>query len=279
MVSIKFIGWLILSYVGYCVLIYLMQRPMLFPRQMTGPAPGPPALPGLERLWIQIPEGKLEAWFIPPGESVFRPAPVVIFAHGNAELIDFCAEEFSHFSSLGLGLLLVEYPGYGRSAGSPSQQGIARGMAAAYDRVAARGDVDPTRIVLMGRSLGGGAAAALSRIRPSAAMILISTFTSVRSFARRYLAPTFLVRDPFDNLAALGQYQNPVLIIHGRNDEIIPYAHGVSLAKAARRSQLISYDCGHNDCPPNRQRFWEDIETFLRQANILELAASGVPVK
>ena len=97
----------------------------------------------------------------------------------------------------------------------------------------------------------------------------MSTFTSARSFAKRYLAPSFLVRDPLDNLAAVEQYKGPVLIMHGRHDTVIPYSHGTALHRAARTGNLISNEAGHNDCPPDWNVFWQDVEEFLRHNGII----------
>jgi fermentation-respiration switch protein FrsA (DUF1100 family) len=97
----------------------------------------------------------------------------------------------------------------------------------------------------------------------------MSSFTSVRSFAPRFLVPPFLVRDPFDNLAVVSDYPNPVLVIHGRRDNIIPYGHGLKLHRAARQGEMITYECQHNDCPPNWRVFWQDMASFLRKADII----------
>ena len=75
-------------------------------------------------------------------------------------------------------------PGYGRSAGSPSEKSITEAFLAAYDAITTRDDVDPSQVILFGRSLGGGAVCALSKYRPIKALILMSTFTSVRSMAK-----------------------------------------------------------------------------------------------
>jgi fermentation-respiration switch protein FrsA (DUF1100 family) len=192
----------------------------------------------------------------------------VIFAHGNAELIDFLAEELQPFTKLGLTVLLVEYPGYGRSEGRPSQESIRNTFTAAYDMLVSRKDVDPHRIVLFGRSVGGGAACLLADHRPSAALILQSSFKSVRSFATRFLVPDFLVRDPFDNISVVRNYEKPVLVIHGKNDEIIPFSHGVALDRAAPNGKMIAYQCGHNDLPPDPRIYWDDIKQFLNANGI-----------
>lgn len=265
------LGFLLL-YLTYCSLLFLFQRHILFPRgQIEAPSPMANNISDLEKIWLDTNEGKVEAWFFPPAPGhVTEPAPAAIFAHGNAELIDFWPGEFKKFALLGIGVLLVEYPGYGRSEGSPSQRSIVETFVAAYDALIARKDVDPSRIVLFGRSLGGGAVCALAAKRPSAALILLSTFTSVRSCASRFLVPGFLVLDPFDNLAVVGSYSGPVLIIHGRNDNLIPHKHGVALYRAARRAKMLTYDCQHNDCPPSWDTFWRDVESFLVDAEIIE---------
>ena len=267
--ALKYALIVMVIYIGYCGFLFIMQRQMMFPR---GLIPSPPDsahnIPGLEKIWLDTGFGKVETWYLPPATASARtPAPVVIFAHGNGELIDFWPDELKSFTKLGLGLLMVEYPGYGRSAGRPSQESITQIFIAAYDTLASRKDIDSGRIILFGRSLGGGAVCALAAKRPSKALILMSTFTSVRSFAIRYLVPKFLVRDPFDNLEVVRNYNGPILILHGRRDGVIPYSHGKKLHKAAPHSKFITYDAGHNDCPPDWRIFWKDIESFLEEIN------------
>jgi pimeloyl-ACP methyl ester carboxylesterase len=224
----------------------------------------------IERIWLHTSSGRVEAWYLPPEKKSDRPSPVVIFAHGNGELIDYRPGEFSDFTQAGIGVLLVEYPGYGRSEGSPSEKSITEAFVTAYDTIAARSDVDTGKIILFGRSLGGGAVCALTARRPCAALILQSTFTTIRSFAARFLVPAFIVRDPFDNLSVVKSFTNPVLVIHGKYDDIIPYEQGAALYKAAQKGQMISYDCGHNDCPPDRDIFWQDVQSFLVKSGIIK---------
>jgi fermentation-respiration switch protein FrsA (DUF1100 family) len=268
---IKFAAWALLAYVIFCCFVFIMQRQIIFPRFQIGSAPGlTKKIAGLEKIWITTHHGKVETWLLMPVSKQFsNPAPVVIFAHGNAELIDFLPEELRPLTYMGLAVLLVEYPGYGRSEGRPSQKSIGHTYTVAYDMLAARKDVDHHRIVLFGRSVGGGAACTLAAQRPSAALILQSSFTSVRSFASRYFVPDFLVRDPFDNLSVVRNYKKPVLIIHGKHDEIIPFAHGVALEKAARNGKIIAYQCSHNDLPPDQNIYWDDIKQFLEASGIL----------
>ncbi len=266
---IKTASWALFLYIAYCGFLFLIQRHLLFPRFLVETPSPMEKISSLERIWVNTSFGRVETWFLPPPHGTVKPAPTVIFAHGNGELIDFWPHELKPFNRLGIGVLLVEYPGYGRSDGTPSQRSIHETFVSAYDALASREDVDSSRMILFGRSVGGGAVCALAADRPSAALILMSTFLSARSFASKYLAPGFLVRDPFDNLTAVKAYPAPVLVIHGKRDDIIPYGHGTTLYHAAQHGKMLSYDCGHNDCPPNWDLFFQDVASFLHEAGIL----------
>ncbi len=251
-------------YAGAC---FFVQRQILFPGPQNVAA-APPAVdgPAFERHWLPISGGEVEAWYFPPQRSeVAAPGPAIIFAHGNGESIDVWPRALRGFPELGMGLLLVEYPGYGRSRGVPSQASLTESLVAAFDLLASRGDVDPARIAVYGRSLGGGAACALARERPVAALILQSTFTSVSALAQRMFVPAFLVRDPFDNLEVVRSYDGPLLVLHGRLDRLVPFEHGVALARAAPQADFIAYDCAHSDCPPSWPAFWSDVGGFLSE--------------
>ena len=249
-----------------------LQRRVLFPRHLVHADPrAGDGVAGLERLWIDTPEGRVEAWFLPgDGVSAAKPGPAVVFAHGNAELIDLWPGELAPYRRMGISVLLPEYRGYGRSAGDPSEAAIADDFVRFYDLLAARPEVDRARLIFHGRSLGGGAVCALAARRPPAALILQSTFTSVTDLAwASFLVPRFVIQDPFDNLAVLRRLDVPVLVVHGRRDEIVPFAHADALAHAARRVTRVSYECAHNDCPPNARAFFEEVRTFLAAAGVL----------
>lgn len=256
---------LVVAYMVYAGLLFFLQREMLFPRHLIPGAPPqhPPA--EAEQVWLDLPDGPVEAWFFPhPDHRSDRPGPAAIFAHGNGERIDLWPPLLVQpLRELGHGLLLVEYPGYGRSAGSPGEEAITAAMIQAWDWLTAQPGVAPDRVLLIGRSLGGGAVCALTRHRPAAGVVLMSSFTSVRSFARRYGVPSALVRDPFDNLSALTAFAGPVLLIHGRRDGVIPFAHAEQLAAATPRAELVAVESGHNDCPPDWGAFCRTLGDWL----------------
>ncbi len=250
----------------WAVAVFGLQRKAMYPAPPARFAIGPPADAEVLRVG---PDG-VEAWLLPPldaegSQSAADPdalPPALLFFHGNGELIDFWPDEFAEPRLRGWAVLLVEYPGYGRSGGSPSEESIVAAALAAHDALAARDDVDPARLVAYGRSLGGGAAAALAARRPSiAALVLESSFTGVAPLARRFLVPGSLVLDRFDNLAALAAYDGPVLIVHGKRDAIVPPSHARALHEAAPGSELVWLPHGHNDMP----RAWPEILGFLER--------------
>ncbi len=266
----KIIAWSFALYVSYCGFLYFFQRMILFSRSQATPVPdAADRIPGLEKIRLDLPFGQVESWFLPP-KSIEKPSPVLLFAHGNAELIDHWPAFLHPLTQFGIGVLLVEYPGYGRSEGSPSQESVTATFVMVYDQIVERKDVDPTKIVFAGRSIGGGAVCALAEKRKPAALILMSTFESVRSMAVKFGVPGCFVRDAFDNLNAVRSYDGPVLVTHGRHDDIIPYAHGRKLSQASPNGRLITYECAHNDCPPSWDVFYEDIVKFLSDTGILK---------
>src|SRR5215469_2999295 len=255
-------------YVAFLCGLFFAQRSFIYPGTHIAVARTPPAVPGLVSLRIATPQASVDAVFLPALPAA-EHQPLVIFAHGNGEVIDDWMSGLHGFRERGIGVLLVEYPGYGRSTGTPSESAIRAAMAAAYDRVAADHRVDPDRIFGFGQSLGGGAICLLARDRPLRALILQSTFTSLDAFAARYWAPSFLLRDHFDNLSVAKRFQGPMLVIHGRDDRLIPWKQGLRLASASGHAIFRLYDCGHGCWDPDHLPFWDDVIPILLNAGIL----------
>lgn len=238
-----------------------IQRRFIFPGAfITAQPKAGEGIPGLERLWLEHSEGRVEAWFLPAiGKA---PAPVVVFAHGNGELIDHWPAALHHYRELGYHVLLPEYRSYGRSGGSPSQDAIVADFINFYDLVQARPEV--TGFVFHGRSLGGGVMCALSLVRNASALILESTFTSMSDMLALWMVPSFMVADPFDNVSAIGAFPGRTLVLHGSHDSLVPPSNGRRLAEAAQNGRLVMFDADHNDFPPDRAAYWKEIEEFLR---------------
>ncbi|MCS6798404.1 MAG: alpha/beta hydrolase [Myxococcota bacterium] len=263
---------------GWIASVLSVQRRFVFPRWATRPEPhAGEGIADLERLWLDLEQGgRVEAWLLrAPGAHAEDPRPAVIFAHGNAELIEHWPETLEPYrSELGMHVLLPEYRGYGRSAGTPSEQGIVDDFERWVQHLAQRPDVDASRLVYHGRSLGGGVVTSLATRRPPRALVLQSTFTSVSDMARRWWLPRALVLDPFDNERGLATLDAPVLVMHGRRDTLVPPSHAERLVRAARRARLVWYDAGHNDCPPDWTPWFAEIRSFLAQAGVLTVSST-----
>jgi len=255
---------IVLVLIGYYGFLFVVQRHLLYP------APHGPAAtvvpPDVRHIQLQSVDGPIDAWYLPPVNTAPGPRPALIFTHGNAERAEDWTNQFRDFQRAGMGVLVPEYPGYGISAGRPSQSSITNAVLVAYDWLRAQPGIDSTRIIAYGRSIGGGAATRLATRRHVAALVLESSFTSLRAFAGRFFAPGFLVRDPFDNLVELRRFRGPLLVLHGQRDEIAPFAHGQALAAAVPGAQFVAMDCGHNDC----ERPWRDVVRFIAQHGLLD---------
>jgi hypothetical protein len=260
--------YLTLGYLFYASLLFLFQRRIIYPETKRHSPPAPSSL--RKTLWIPTSFGSIESWFYPcPAHQKEATAPVVIFFHGNRELIDEWPELLHPFLNLGISLYLIEFPGYGRSDGPSTQSTIVEASVLAYDTLIQQEHIEPNQVILFGRSLGTGVACALAAQRNSAALMLMSPFTSLRPYARRFLFPRCLLHDSWDNLQVLRQYTHPVLIIHGKYDTIVPYKEGQKLHHIAKNSQLLSLNCGHNECPKDWDLFWEEVTSFLSRTRLL----------
>jgi pimeloyl-ACP methyl ester carboxylesterase len=249
---------------GGFIATWAVQRYVTFPSP-PGNASNPAALAaaGGEQVWLEADGDRVEAWLLPARERA-APGPLAIYAHGNGELIDMRAAEFAALRDAGISVMLVEYPGYGRSGGSPSEESVTAALVAAYDWAATSRRFDAQRIVGYGRSLGGGAIAQLAARRPLAALLLESTFENLENVVMGYGVPRWLLLNHFDTGAVLREYRGPVLVLHGTRDHVFASEHARALASIAPNATLHLEACGHNDCP----RQWELVLSFLRKNGV-----------
>jgi pimeloyl-ACP methyl ester carboxylesterase len=269
--SIKIVAFAFLFYVVYSTYFYIVQRDMIFPTAFVKVPSGIAELiPDSSKLWIENDFGTTESWYLPPSNiEVNQVYPLMIIAHGNGDVIDKWVNITTYLRENGIAVLLVEYPGYGRSEGNPNQDDITEVFVKSYDIITNKQEVDKSKIIFLGQSIGGGAICALANIRTSAAMILISTFTSINIFASQYFLPKFLVKDKFDNLSVVSNYNEPILLVHGKKDKLIPVNEAYKLNEAAPNSELRILNGGHNTIK-DWTSFWRDVVfPFLHNNEIL----------
>jgi uncharacterized protein len=222
-------------------------------RALIYPAPRPARAPGAELGELLRLPSTVALWSPPPGA-----APVVVHFHGNGEQLADLGQVIGALRGSGLGVLAVEYPGYGLAPGSPSEAALVsaarEALAYAHDRLG----VPEERIVLQGQSLGSGVASQLAAEGHGAALVLISPFTSIADMAGR-LFPALpvgrLVRDRFDTRSVARAIRMPVLIVHGDRDEVVPFSMGEELARAFPDTRLARVaGAHHNDLWLNHGR-------------------------
>jgi pimeloyl-ACP methyl ester carboxylesterase len=237
---------IILLYVAWCVTCFVLQGRLIYPRHVAGQALPDSLIPApAQRQWLDRPgNARVEAWLLPPHQQ--PPLALVVFIHGNAELIDHCADDAHLWTSRGCAVLLPEFRGYGRSTGSPSQHPIVDDILAHI--AAAQAQLGDLPVILHGRSIGSAfAVQAAARLpAPPLALLLESPFTSVLAFSRRMLLPDFICLSPLRTDRLLHTFTCPILIFHTHDDEIVPYAHGQRLAQLNPSATLITLRGGHN---------------------------------
>lgn len=220
-----------------------------------GPVPPPPAefFPGGTTARFPSADGtRLTAWVLPPPPAA-DPAHWVLVLHGNAgNLATPGRPEHNHqFRHLGLGVLALDYRGYGDSEGTPSESGVYADARAAYDYLRDSLQVPPGRIVLYGHSLGSGIAVELATRVEAAALIIEGAFTSVPDRAAEvypWLPVRWIARNRFPSLERISGLRLPVLVIHGRDDSTIPISHGRRLFAAAPEPKaFLEVAGGHDD--------------------------------
>uniref|UniRef100_A0A1D1ZF23 Protein bem46 n=1 Tax=Anthurium amnicola TaxID=1678845 RepID=A0A1D1ZF23_9ARAE len=242
-----------------------------------------------EDVWLRAADGvRLHAWFVK--HSPERAGPTILFFQENAGNIAHRLEFICiMLQRLHCNVFMLSYRGYGASDGFPSQHGIMKDAQAALDHLLRRTDIDTSRIVVFGRSLGGAVGSVLAKNNPDkvSALILENTFTSILDMAGVALpflkwfvggsgskGPkilNFLVRSPWSTIDIIGKIEPPILFLSGLQDELVPPSHMRMLyAKAVennRRCLFVDFPTGmHMDTWfSGGNRYWRSIQLFLDQ--------------
>jgi fermentation-respiration switch protein FrsA (DUF1100 family) len=202
-------------------------------------------------------------WWPQPGSR-----GAILYLHGKAGNLSHRGESIKELRDLlGESILIIDYPGYGRSGGRVSEAGCYAAADAAHDFLVKQ-NIEPERIILYGGSLGGGVAVDLAaRKQKYHAVILVKTFTSLPDVGRRqfpWLPVRWLMRNRMDNLSKIGKLKGPVFIAHGTADELVPFDHGKALFDAANEPKEFFEDiCDHNS--PFGEAFHTRLKAFIQR--------------
>ncbi len=211
-------------------------------------------------------------WGAPDGWSPERGA--MLYCHGNGGNVSERGHETPLWQAyLKTGILIFDYPGYGKSGSRPTEAGCYAAADAAYDWLTREKGVAGERVLLMGRSLGCAMAIDLASRRPCRALILCSAFTSFPELAQEkypFFPGRWLVHNRFDNLRKILTCRCPVFIAHGTADAVVPFHHGEQLFAAAPQPKRFHAmpGLGHNDAPDGA--FYEEVRAFLKETEKTE---------
>jgi alpha-beta hydrolase superfamily lysophospholipase len=218
---------------------------------------------------------RLNGWHFPAKPEPPRRPWTVLLCHGNAGNISHRLSLYSALLEAGVSVFAFDYRGYGRSAGRPSERGTYLDAEAAHAWLRQQG-VAPSNILAYGDSLGGGVVSELALRQTLGGLVLQSTFTSVTDLGSEvfpWLPVRTLGRIKYDTLGKLPRIAVPVLVMHAKGDQLVPFHHAEKLYAAARQPKLFGdLAGGHNDVlEADRARFIANVTAFLK------LAEAGPP--
>jgi fermentation-respiration switch protein FrsA (DUF1100 family) len=244
-------GWLtvlaLVAYVGVAAMMYFAQRSLMYFPDTMHTTPAAAGLPEAQEVALTTADGvPVSVWHVPPQDG----KPVIVYFHGNGGALKYRVARFHKLITDGVGLVALEYRGYGGQSGSPTEQGLIADAEAAYAFAAAH--YPAQQIVLWGESLGTGVAVALAAEKPVGRVILEAPFTSAVAVGEMrywYLPVRLLMKDQFRSDERIGKVTAPLLILHGLHDRTVPYAMGEHLFEIANKPKHIVrfLDGGHED--------------------------------
>jgi uncharacterized protein len=253
---------LLIGYLTVCIVFMSFENSMVYPAPRYTPADLADA--SNLALWNAQNYGAEEVQFESTDGTVLRgwywqhpnPQGHLLYCHGNGDCVAYLGVYLANLSQRHrLSIFVFDYRGYGRSEGSPSEAGILKDGVAARDWLAKRVAIQPTDVILMGRSLGGAVCVDIAANSGARGLILQNSFTSLPDAAANiywYLPVRLLMRNQYRSIDKIARYHGPVLQSHGNQDRIIPYALGQKLFRAAPgRKRFFTIEGGdHNDPDP-----------------------------
>lgn len=217
-----------------------------------------------EEVWAGVAGNKTYGWWLPVKDA----RGVVMFSHGNGRNIGGYLDDVAFFRDLGFSVLLYDYGGYGRSEGNPSEARCCADARAMWDYLVKTRGIPPGQIVLVGSSMGGGVTADLATHVAPAAIILESTFTSVPDAvadAYPFIPARWISHIQYRNIDKVGGIRCPVLVIHSKDDTVVPFEHGRRLFEriTAPKSFVEIRGAHRGGKFTSRETYTEGLKRFL----------------
>ncbi len=238
----------VLVYLGAAIMLLFFQSRLMYqPSKELERTPGESGME-FKDVFLTTSDGlKLHGWYVPAPKR----KGVFLFFHGNAGNISHRVESVYIFNRLGYDVFIIDYRGYGRSEGKPTEDGTYRDAGAAWRYLTEQRGIPPREIVIFGRSLGGAVAVELAARCEPAAVIVESSFTSAPDLAAStfpFFPVRWLCRFRYDSLEKIASLRCPLLVIHSPDDDLIPFENGQKLFDAASEpKQFLTIEGGHNE--------------------------------
>lgn len=254
-------------YLALCILLFLFQRYLIyFPDKNILYNPKQIGLV-YEDIHVQTSDNAaIHGWFVPAESS----KGVLLFCHGNAGNISHRLESILIFNKLSLDVLIFDYRGFGKSSGSPNEEGTYADAEAIWHYLISEKKYAASEIIVFGRSLGSGIASWLARQHTPSALILESSYTSLPDLGAKiypFFPVRLLSRYHYPTSEHLSHIKCPILFIHSKNDEIIPYSLGLkNYELASEPKQFLEIKGSHNDgFLVSGEHYVDSIYEFLAQ--------------
>ncbi len=228
----------------------LIRKFLYYPMKVRRDQPLPYYAQGAKEVFFNTEDGnEIHALHWPADEG----RPTILFLHGNAQSVFEWALIYEELEPMDCGLFLIDYPGYGKSTGEPSEQSLYAAGRAAMKILTEEKGVPEDRVIVFAKSLGGGVATEITQNRNVLGLVLESTFTSIPAVAKMLfpMLPAGMVfkTEIYDSGTKLKNIHVPILVVHGTIDEIIPFSEGEQLYALASEPKefYVVKGAGHND--------------------------------
>lgn len=249
-------------------MLLTLERPFVFrPTKASKDWQSPPAVINAQDVTLQISaKVTIHAWWCPP-DGWTPEDGALLYCHGNAGNLSHRGEQIHDWQKeFGVAVMIFDYPGFGRSTGKPTEKGCYSSAEASWTWVVETQKVKPEDVIILGGSLGGGAAIELAQARPFRALVVMSSFTSVPDVAaKRYpwLPVRRLMRNRFESQRKIVNCHGPIFITHGTSDRVIPFEMGRKLYETAQEPKQFYPLNGHDHCDPAGVDFYDELKRFM----------------
>ena len=248
----------------FLVLVWTGQRRLIYRPDATRIHPSAEGLTGVAEVVLEAADGaKLMAWHVEATDG----RPTVLYLHGNGGGLYERSARLRILQSAGYGVLMLAYRGYSGSTGQPSEAANVADAKMAYDWLRGAQSAQES-IVVFGESLGTGVAVQVAADKPVAGVILDSPFTSLVDVAAGhfpFVPIRWLLRDRYMSMDHIGRVRAPLLIVHGEQDRVVPFALGQRLFAAAHQPKRHVAFPGVGHLVPFDERGWPIIRAFLEE--------------